>query len=216
MGDSISTYMGFSDTYPITSEDCTYRYGESYYGEEGDDVHNNQYSIEDTLIVKAKKDSGDNLALKIVNEDNEVIAVGRIVGEVQEGENPLQLDGNGNYVFTNIPLEEGTQEIRVALEGTQYLANDVFLFTSEVKDGLSSQTMVGVAQGPRSVNIEMKLDFELKIDDEISTSQHVWRNERTLPHRPPETSDQSHIYIILFCFLMISMYMGIRTRKLIK
>lgn len=48
MGDSISTYTGWSDANPITSEDCEYRYGEAYYGPEGGDFHNTDLLVEDT------------------------------------------------------------------------------------------------------------------------------------------------------------------------
>ena len=40
MGDSISTYSGWSDAYPIAGEEYTNRYGEAYYGPVGGDFHN--------------------------------------------------------------------------------------------------------------------------------------------------------------------------------
>lgn len=48
MGDSISTYTGWSDAYPITSEEYANRYGEAYYGPVGGDFHNTELLVTDT------------------------------------------------------------------------------------------------------------------------------------------------------------------------
>ncbi len=53
MGDSISTYTGWSDKYPITDESCTNRYGEAYYGPEGGDFHNTDMLVSDTWWYQA-------------------------------------------------------------------------------------------------------------------------------------------------------------------
>ncbi len=48
LGDSISTYTGWSDVDPITDESCRFRYGEAYYGPVGGDFHNTDMVVEDT------------------------------------------------------------------------------------------------------------------------------------------------------------------------
>lgn len=58
MGDSISTYTGWSDSKPITSEDCKYRYGEAYYGPVGGDFHNTELVVEDTWWHQAAEELG--------------------------------------------------------------------------------------------------------------------------------------------------------------
>ena len=58
MGDSISTYMGWSDSKPISGEECTYRYGEPYYGPVGSDCHNTELRVEDTWWHQAAQALG--------------------------------------------------------------------------------------------------------------------------------------------------------------
>ena len=58
MGDSISTYAGWSDSQPITGEECTYRYGEAYYGPEGGDYHNTDMLVGDTWWHQAAEELG--------------------------------------------------------------------------------------------------------------------------------------------------------------
>lgn len=58
IGDSISTYTGWSDIRPITSEDCTYRYGEAYYGPVGGDFHNTELLVDDTWWYQAAQELG--------------------------------------------------------------------------------------------------------------------------------------------------------------
>lgn len=58
IGDSISTYQGWSDSTPITAEDCTYRYGEAYYGEQGSDCHNTDLLVTDTWWHQAAVELG--------------------------------------------------------------------------------------------------------------------------------------------------------------
>lgn len=56
MGDSISTYTGWSDADPINDESCTFRYGEAYYGPEGGDFHNTDMVVEDTWWHQAAQE----------------------------------------------------------------------------------------------------------------------------------------------------------------
>lgn len=58
MGDSISTYTGWSDAEPITDESCRFRYGEAYYGPEGGDFHNTEMVVEDTWWHQAAQTLG--------------------------------------------------------------------------------------------------------------------------------------------------------------
>lgn len=58
MGDSISTYTGWSDAYPITDETCRFRYGEAYYGPAGGDFHNTDMVVEDTWWHQAATELG--------------------------------------------------------------------------------------------------------------------------------------------------------------
>lgn len=63
MGDSISTYMGWSDSRPIASESCTHRYGEPYYGPVGSDCHNTALLVEDTWWHQAAQQLGAEILM---------------------------------------------------------------------------------------------------------------------------------------------------------
>lgn len=58
IGDSISTYYGYSDRYPITDEGYTYRYAEPYYGPAGSDCHNTELLVTDTWWHQAATQLG--------------------------------------------------------------------------------------------------------------------------------------------------------------
>lgn len=58
IGDSISTYAGYSDRYPITDEGVTNRYAEPYYGPVGGDFHNTELLVTDTWWHQAATELG--------------------------------------------------------------------------------------------------------------------------------------------------------------
>ena len=68
MGDSISTYTGWSDVHPITDESCRFRYGEAYYGPAGGDFHNTDMLVEDTWWHQAAQELGGEILM--VNSGN--------------------------------------------------------------------------------------------------------------------------------------------------
>lgn len=63
MGDSISTYHGWSDAWPIADETCTYRYGEAYYGPAGSDFHNTSLLVTDTWWHQAATELGAEILM---------------------------------------------------------------------------------------------------------------------------------------------------------
>lgn len=63
MGDSISTYTGWSDANPITDPSCTNRYGEAYYGPVGGDFHNTDLLVTDTWWHQAATELGSEILI---------------------------------------------------------------------------------------------------------------------------------------------------------
>ena len=63
MGDSISTYTGWSDAYPIASEEYANRYGEAYYGPAGGDFHNTDMLVTDTWWHQAAEELGAEILM---------------------------------------------------------------------------------------------------------------------------------------------------------
>lgn len=68
LGDSISTYTGWSDSLPITDETCRFRYGEAYYGPAGGDFHNTELLVTDTWWHQAAQALGAEILM--VNSGN--------------------------------------------------------------------------------------------------------------------------------------------------
>lgn len=63
LGDSISTYTGWSDANPITGPECRFRYGEAYYGPVGGDFHNTELVVEDTWWHQAATQLGAEILI---------------------------------------------------------------------------------------------------------------------------------------------------------
>lgn len=139
------------------------------------DDSNDVYTVDLSLAldVAVKAGNGDDLVLMVMNGD-EVVAVGRIAGELGEGEQQLAFE-NGKYVIPGLTLQEGnTEGIRIVLSGTQNLSRGVYLFVSETREVTSgsgetelesSQSMVGVAEGAHGVHAATLLGLDLDIDD---------------------------------------------------
>lgn len=136
------------------------------------------------LVVTPSTENGDDLVVKVIDKGNNILASGRIAGELKDGETRLTADKNGNYTFSGITLIEGEQNFNITLEGIQNLEQGVYLYTSEVRNGIPSQTMVGIAEGERSVDVSMNIAFEFSVDDEIVAKEHVWRSEWTNSGNP--------------------------------
>ena len=130
-----------------------------------------------TLKVKPSSENDDSLVLSIFNADMELIALGRIAGDLQEGEQLAEEVGDGVYVLRNVSLTEGDQFLSFALSGTQHLNNDVYMLKSEEIDDKTSQTMICVASGSHRVNIKLDVGFNLAIDGEKRQVEHFKRIE---------------------------------------
>ena len=112
----------------------------------------------DMLQTSAK----DNLVAKIVDEDNNVYAIGRIAGAKQAGEVALKNNGDGTYTFSNVTLIENAETTyTVVVEGVQYLERNVYLYSAGKRE--VSQTLIGYDEGEFSVDVEssMKQTFNV-------------------------------------------------------
>ena len=119
-----------------------------------------------------------------------------MAGTVGEGEIDLsQTFYNGEYHFVDVPVPADlSQTLNFYIKGEQYLDHGVYLYTSEIKDDpyddsddlIPSQTLVGMACGPRSVSVKLSVDFEFDVDEEVIKEHRIWRTETILP--PPAVS----------------------------
>ena len=151
------------------------------------DTTNDVYTVDFSFKLKVKPSDRDDLKLTIYDADGNEIAVGRIAGTQGQGESQVTLDENGTYTLSNVRMQEGDDSLSFALTGVQILENDVYLLTSEVRmngdEEERSQPMVTVAQGSRSVNVVMDVEFQLEVDDEEQLEEHIWRTEKEVPQK---------------------------------
>ena len=153
---------------------------EGHENNQDDNDDNDAYvtNLTFALVVTPSTERGDDLVVKVIDvHTGKEVAVGRVAGELKDGEVQLTPDNEGNYAFTNITMVEGMHNFNLTLEGVQNLEHGVYLYSSQVNSGLSSQTMVGMAEGEREVNVSMNIKFDLDVKDEIVATEHVWRKE---------------------------------------
>ena len=142
-------------------------------------------------IEEAKKNDPVKFTLKpVADRLNEplggvVTFASDIVGEdaqakvaaLKEGEIVLVPDENGNYTFSGITLVEGAHNVNISLSGVQHLKEGVYIYTSEVVDDVTSQTLVALASGAHNIDVSMDLSFELDVDNKIIVRERVWHDE---------------------------------------
>ena len=157
-----------------------------------DDRNNDAYvtNLTFALVVEPSTENGDDLVVKVVGSDGSVIASGRIAGEMTEEDKAndmvqLEKGEDNNYTFSGITMVEGEHNFKLTLEGIQNLKEGVYLYSSEVKEDTSSQTLVGVSSGERAVSVEMNITFELDVKETVVARERVWRTETTHEDPPP-------------------------------
>lgn len=117
-----------------------------------------RYCVSVVFSLKAPLQAGDDVTVQVLSPDGAVLAEGRIAPAETEG--VLVPDSAGNYTLTGLTLAEGTHAAcRLTLQGKQQLNRGVYVYTSEVRDAVSSQTFVGLAEGAVQVNASQTLDL---------------------------------------------------------
>lgn len=160
-----------------------------------EDTDNDAYvtNLTFALVVTPSTENGDDLVVSVVDAHGNVLASGRIAGEAAEGENVLTPDKDGNYCFEGLTMIEGEQNFKLNLTGIQYLEEGVYLYTSEVKEDTSSQTLVGIAGGKHSVNVTMDIKFDLDVEDGVTVTERVWHHEGDPGYTPEEATPMTVI-----------------------
>ncbi len=140
---------------------------ETHPNNQDEDKDNDVYITDLSFTMGVLPDSvnGDSLVAKVIDTDGNVLAIGQVVGDPQEGIQQLKTDGKGNFTFSGVELSEGDLTCRVTLEGVQNLKNSAFLFTSEEVEGTTSQIMVGVASGAHKVDAVAALETSFKVEE---------------------------------------------------
>ena len=161
--------------------------------EDADGNGNNSYNVDFTFSLVVVPGEDDDLIVKVVNSNGEVVGSGRIAGEGADDENMNQVeityDENGKPIYTlkDMELIEGSNtKFNLTLEGAQYLEQGVYIYSSEVRDGNDSQTFVGMAEGYKRVDVAMEVDLTFNVKEGSVTTVREWANEGDpLIHLPP-------------------------------
>lgn len=122
----------------------------------------------------------DNLAIAVYEGDGaDPVAVGRIAGDLQQGEQALVSNDDGTFTLSGLEVGKGIETFRIVMTGTQDMDKEAQLFFSEEKDGVCSQTMLGIAEGQRQVNVSATMEFNLEADDATDTPEQGGAEEGT-------------------------------------
>ncbi|MBE5971808.1 MAG: hypothetical protein E7246_04690 [Lachnoclostridium sp.] len=130
-----------------------------------DNPDNDVFKTDVSFTLQLNKDdvTGDLVVhIRDAENPNIILYTRRISGEGNEERfTDGDIRGEANettYTFRNIQLSENVT-ITLNLEGTQNLAQGVYLYSAETYS--TSQTFVGVASGTRKVDLNVNLSFEV-------------------------------------------------------
>lgn len=122
-----------------------------------------KYKTNLSFSLLLEPNEGDELTVTVLGTDGTVLKEVSICGKDSESkwQKWLIRDANQMYTIEDVEIAEGVT-VTLNLSGTQNLGSGVYLYTSEIKKGVSSQTFVGVANGQRDVNLNVDLKFEVQ------------------------------------------------------
>ena len=174
------------DSMSITVGDKLSGYEENEDDNEDNDVYG--VSLNFALVVTPSNEN-DDLIVQVISgfdaDGNPIIAAqGRIAGgnaeeDAANGFHNVIFDAEtGTYTLENLQLAENSDfNFDLKLVGTQYLEQGVYIFTSENRDGVTSQTFVSVLEGSKEVNVSkgFVIRFNVNEDNEV-VAQRVWNN----------------------------------------
>ena len=138
--------------------------------------------------IKPTSDNSDDLALLVLDENDNTIMVGRIIGNLKDGEVRMEAQDDGSFSLKDVPLNEGEQSISFVINGEQILAHNVYMLESETRENeqnKTSQTFICVASGKHHVNVRLSLSFDLEVDNETLRKEHFKRIETGGHSDPP-------------------------------
>jgi len=167
--------------------------------DDDNDVYN--VALEFALVVTPSAD-GDDLIVQVVTgfdaDGNPIIAAqGRIAGgdaEEDAANGISRVDYNaesGIYTLNGLKLAENANfDFDLKLVGTQHLEQGVYVFSSEVRNGQSSQTFVSVLEGEKEVNVTRGYSISFNVEEKsMLVSETHWRRATDPYVRAEEPKD---------------------------
>lgn len=171
-------------------------------------VGNDVYNVDVNFTLEFTPSENDDLLVKIKYTDfdgTEQELVKRLAGTAAEDETyeTIVPDADGNYTISGLKLSENeTFTFDLRLEGTQYLEQGVYIYTSETADSDQNgdgivnedepyQTMVGIAEGFRNVDISLAVTVSFDVDENnLIHAARSWHKEGTYSYAPPVQPDE--------------------------
>lgn len=142
------------------------------------DDTNDAYHVDLTFALEVTVDENDDLIVKVLDGSGTVLRTVRLAGDdTGTGYGTILPDENGTYTIAGLTLVEREAAFNITLEGAQHLEQGVYIYTSEVRGGESSQTFVGIAEGYQTVDLSMEVEFDFRVEEGTVTTQRVWRSE---------------------------------------
>ena len=194
-----------------------------------DNDKNDDYLVDISFKLGVQPNDGDSLVLKITSGDK-TVATGRIAGTPANGEIVLKADSDGVYTFENVEFKEGKDNFQFHLQGDQRLEKAAQLFLSEEDYATvsgkvvltHSQPLVSLMSGKRAVNVLMDITFDLQVEDELLSKEHVWRIEKPIPPKDepkvPLTGHETVIFyplmVITGCLAAVFFIMSLKRRRI--
>ncbi len=156
------------------------------------DTYNTEVSFSMTAIPSSFAD--DQIMVYIYQDGVDKPVASKRLSLADSGkEDACTISGTkGNYTVSLGSLGlKSNQSLTVRIVGKQDLADGAYLFSSENKDGVTSQTFVGIAHATHTINLKFGIAFEVveepevKVDNSIaektvteSTTTRQWHAER--------------------------------------
>jgi hypothetical protein len=160
-------------------------------------IENDVYHVDLTfaMVVEPSTSNGDDLIVKLLDADGNVIRQARLAGEgSNDGEEFVTLVRNADhsYTFQDIPMMENSDlTFDLKLEGTQYLKKGVYVYTAPNTDETNTfQTLVGIAEGAQRIGVSAALTFSFDVDDESQYHTEAawsWEKDSTPAPEPDLT-----------------------------
>ena len=162
------------------------------------DVYSNDISFS-LVIVPGEK---DDLVITLVDENGNVIRRARIAGDPSEDDESFGgefTNVDGVYTFVGVPMAEGSDvKFDLRLEGVQYLEEGVYVYKSVDENGEADfghrQTLIGVAEGEREVDVESSFTLNFTVDEESHiVTRKTWEGEGDPTEEDPEEPEKPEI-----------------------
>ena len=162
----------------------------------GQKVGEGLYRTDLLFTLQAPPQQGDDVTVQLLGADGAVLAQGRIAPAEEEG--VLQPDSAGRYTLGGLTLKAGEEmACRFTLTGVQQLRRGVYVYTSEVREGVSSQTFVGLAEGAMQVNGQQALPLSFTAPADPVPSVPYMPSVPTVTVESPKTGDGVLLWAVL-------------------